>query len=70
MAVWALKAGEAACSTLWWLGHDPASGRPDALRVVLAFFQALPVAALAVLVLPAVALVGGAIIWQLLKRQT
>ena len=52
---------------LRWLWSDLGS---DALSLALAFFEALPVAALATFVLPAVALVGGAIIWQLLKRQT
>ena len=53
--------------TLWWLWSDLGS---DALSLSMAFLEALPVAALAVFVLPAVVLVAGAIVWQLLKRQT
>jgi serine/threonine protein kinase len=52
---------------LWWLWYDLPS---DALSLVLAFFQALPLAAVTVFVLPALVFVGGAIIWQLVKRQT
>ncbi len=51
---------------LWWLWYGLS---PDALSLVLAFFQALPVAALAIFVLPALAFVGGAIVWQLFKHQ-
>ena len=53
--------------TLWWLWSDLGS---DALSLSMAFLEALPVAALATFVLPAVVLVSGAIVWQLLKRQT
>ncbi len=52
---------------LWWLWYDLPS---DAPSLILAFFQVLPLAALAVFVLPALVFVGGAIIWQLVKRQT
>lgn len=51
---------------LWWLWYGLS---PDALSLVLAFLQTLPLAALAILVLPALAFVGGAIIWHLVKRQ-
>jgi hypothetical protein len=52
---------------LWWLWFDLSS---DALSLALAFFEVLPLAALAVFVLPAVVFVGGAIIWQFVKRHT
>jgi serine/threonine protein kinase len=53
--------------TLWWLWSDLGS---DAFSLAVAFFEALPVAALATFLLPAVAIIGGAIIWHLIKRQT
>jgi hypothetical protein len=52
--------------TLSWLW----GGQPAPSGLFVTFFEILPLAALAVFLLPALAFVGGAILWALLKRHS
>jgi len=49
---------------LWWNWQGLS---PDFGDLVLAYFRALPLAFLAVLLLPAIAFVGGAVAWEILR---
>jgi hypothetical protein len=49
---------------LWWNWHDL---MVDVIPLVGAYFQALPLALLAVYVLPALAFAGGGAVWEFVR---
>jgi hypothetical protein len=49
---------------LWWAWRDQT---PDLLGLLWTFFQALPLALVAAYLLPALVLVGGAMVWEVAR---
>ncbi len=62
--VWETLALAGVMVVLWWVWGDRS---PDLLDVVSAFLRALPLALLATYLLPAMALVAGAVIWTVAR---
>ncbi len=50
---------------LWWVSADQS---PDLLGLLSAFFRALPLALVAAYLLPALVLVGGAMLWEVARE--
>ena len=55
---------DAVMIALWWTWRD---GKPDVGDLFLTFFQALPLALLAVYLLPMLTFVGGGAVWEAVK---
>jgi hypothetical protein len=62
--VWETLALAGVMVVLWWVWSDQS---PDLLRLLSAFLRALPLALLAAYLLPAIALVSGAMAWEVAK---